>query len=176
MAAECYHCNLGIQPALSGAQIIPLGVCRRCHVHCCAAHALRDSRVPEWICCLCDTKLLATSAALAGRSVPAPSLWPDGINLDFTSRRFRVRTFREYLRSRESLQEAHPTFEMDVKSLVDSFQYGESGNGTPIWNELTSEGKLLFAAAITLALILETDLSQFDSSIANVLSQLRIQE
>lgn len=155
MAAECFHCTVSLQAAFSDFGSEPLGVCRRCHVMCCGRHALRDPRVPEWVCCLCDINLLVTSAAIADRDRPAPILSRQ-LGRSFLLRQILFGSLAAYLAARPGFPDLHQTFEYDaasVKEAISSIPFNREG--TALWNELTPDGQLLLAAAIQLAILLE---------------------
>lgn len=158
MAANCYHCTSNLQEVFPGHGTDPLGVCRRCHVMCCGGHAMRDPRVPEWVCCLCDLNLLATSAAVAGRDQPAPVLSRQlGRAMPF--RWFLFTSLATYLAARPGLLELHPSFESDTASIAASINEDMGSmqrdrEVSALWNELTPNGKLLLAAALHLAYLL----------------------
>ena len=147
MSVECYLCELGVDlvPDKSSGKIV--GVCKKCHVMACDAHAVRDGNFPRWICGICDTSILAVSAVLSEDGIALKNPLIALVSSAAAQEGADYQTLEAFIGDRNNLV----WLKNRVNYVINVIENRFNPAAREAFHSLTSEGQRMMAAAIQLA-------------------------
>lgn len=151
---SCYCCVIG-SSAISeppGPEGDVLGSCYNCHIHACGAHADRGSDDGQFICVLCELKLLAASAFRRTRTEG----YTRELLREYNNERLLTLRADATFASLQAFRRSHPRlWEVIATSRYwPRYEYGGGLTGR-VREGLDEESVRLLSAAVVLALALE---------------------